>query len=125
MKFDVFIKIIIYLLIIRAIVSKAKKGKGMKSNKIEKNTSKEFERQDKKQEGRREGNRNIDLKNLREVKDKIQRSILQDKQEGIRKNNGNINIKNHRTEKREDYSSLSPDERMKRRERELENRNKK
>ena len=97
MEFDVIIKIVIYMIIVRVIISKAKKKKNMKFNKREKSTPKTPS----KQRGFRMEEKKVD-----------------------RKNNINIGLKKFRDMSSKSDKPLSPEERMKRREKELENMNK-
>ena len=98
MEFDGIIKIVIYMVIVRLIMSKVKKNKEKKSNKGEDPTPKTPG----KQRGFRMEEKKVD-----------------------RKNNINIDLKKFRNMSSKSNEPLSPDERMKAREKELENRNKK
>ncbi|OQY42570.1 MAG: hypothetical protein B6227_01535 [Fusobacteriia bacterium 4572_74] len=97
MEFDFIIKIIIYMIIVRVIMSKINKRKNIKSNKKEKFTPKGSDRQKgtriEKKQVDKNNNRNIDLNDFRGMSSKSDKPI-------------------------------SPDERMKQREKELENMNK-
>ena len=89
MEFDFIIKIIIYAVIVRVIMSKVKKKKNMGSSEEENSTAK--------------------------------RSV---RQKEVRKNKKNIDLSSIKDMMSKSGKPLSPDERMKRREKELENRNK-
>ena len=97
MEFDVIIKIIVYMIIVRIIMSKVNKKKNMRSNNRENSTPETSERQ--------------------------RRTGMQKKQ-GDKKNNRNIDLNNFRDRMPKANKSLSLDERMKQREKELENMNK-
>lgn len=97
MDFDVIIKIIVYMIIVRIIMSKVNKKKNMGSNNRKSSTPKRSDRQrgtgmQKKQEYKKQG-RDMGTASFRDLMPKTD-------------------------------SSLSPEERMKQREKELENMNK-
>lgn len=89
MEFDFIIKIIIYAVIVRVIMSKVKKKKNMGSSEEENSTAK--------------------------------RSV---RQKEVRKNKKNIDLSSIKDMMSKSGKPLSPDERMKQREKELESRNK-
>ncbi len=97
MKFDAIIKIIIYLIIFRAIVGKIKKKQNTRSNKKQDSTFKKYDRQEmpnsNDKQKNREQNKKGEINRFRDIIPKSNRSS-------------------------------SPEERMKQREKELENMNK-
>lgn len=96
MEFDFIIKVIIYMVIVRIIMSKVNKKKNMRSNNRENSTPK--------------------------TPDKQRGFRIPKKQE--KKKNRNIDLTNFRDLMPKSNESLSADERMKQREKELENMNK-
>jgi len=97
MKFDAIIKIIIYLIIFRAIVGKINKRKNTRSNKKEDSTSRRYNRQEKtgmeEEQRDKKYNKKMEINNFKDIMSKSNRPS-------------------------------SPEERMKQREKELENMNK-
>lgn len=97
MELDVIIKIIVYMIIVRIIMSKVNKKKNMRSNNRKNSTPRASDRQ---------------------------RGTGLQKKQGDRKNNRNLDLNSFRDIMPKSNSSLSPEERMKQREKELENMNK-
>jgi len=97
MEFDVIIKIVVYMIIVRIIMSKVNKKKNMRSNNRENSAPK-----------RSDGQRKPGV----------------EKREDRKKNNSNIDITSFRDLMPKSNKPLSLEERMKQREKELENMNK-
>lgn len=97
MKFDAIIKIIIYMIIFRVIAGKINKRKNTRFNKKEDSTSRRYNRQEK-------------TGMVEEQRDK--------------KYNKRMEINNFKDIMSKSNRSSSPEERMKQREKELENMNK-
>ena len=102
MEFDLIIKIIVYMVIVRIIMSKVNKKKNMGSTNRENHIPK---------------TPNMPRES-RTQKDKIGR------EQGKRNNSLNIEIKNFKDLMSKPDKSISAEERMKQREKELENMNK-
>lgn len=96
MKFDIIIKIIVYMIIVRIIMGRINKRKNIRSNKKENTTPKRYERQEK--NGIEEEQRN-------------------------KKYSEKIDIKKFRNTISKSSKPISPEEKMKQREKELENMN--
>jgi hypothetical protein len=102
MEFDFIIKIIIYMIIVRIIMSKVNKKKNMRSSNRGNSAPKTSDRQ----------------RELRSQRDKTGR------EQGKKNHSLNIEIKNFKDMMAKPDKSLSAEERMKQREKELENMNK-
>jgi len=100
MKIDFIIRIIIYMIIVRIIISRINKRKNTRSNKKENSIPKRYDRQEK--------------------------SGIEEEQRDKKNNkyNKKIDINNFRSSMSKSNKPISPEERMKQREKELENMNK-